>query len=116
MTTPGRLIVLRHGCTRWNATRRFQGQADPPLDHVGRRQARQAAEAIAPLDPQLIVSSDLRRARQTAYALGTRCHLPVKLDRPRPTSTGLPSSRSSVCGQSPPHDGRRPLLRRREPS
>ena len=31
-----RVMLLRHGRTAWNAERRFQGQADPPLDEVGR--------------------------------------------------------------------------------
>ena len=42
----GRLILLRHGRTEWNATGRFQGQADIPLDELGREQARLAAVAL----------------------------------------------------------------------
>jgi probable phosphoglycerate mutase len=80
MTTQRSLVVVRHGRTQWNATGRFQGQADPPLDHVGHRQAQEAAEAIAPLRPGLIVTSDLRRAHQTAQALSSRCRLRPVLD------------------------------------
>jgi probable phosphoglycerate mutase len=80
VTAPHRLIVLRHGQTRWNATGRFQGHADPCLDEVGQRQAEDAAEAVAALRPQLLISSDLRRAQQTAQALGTRSRLPIALD------------------------------------
>lgn len=67
--TPRRLVLLRHGRTEWNAEGRFQGQADPPLDGVGRRQAEQAAGLIAALGPDWIVTSDLRRATETAQAL-----------------------------------------------
>ncbi|NJC71137.1 histidine phosphatase family protein [Planosporangium thailandense] len=77
MSTPPRLVVVRHGRTGWNAEGRFQGQADPPLDRVGHRQAEAVADAVAALRPGLILASDLRRARQTAQPLGARCGLPV---------------------------------------
>ncbi|MGC9665443.1 histidine phosphatase family protein [Planosporangium sp. 12N6] len=80
MSTPPRLVVVRHGRTGWNATGRFQGQADPPLDRVGYRQAEAVADAVAALRPDLLVASDLRRARQTAQPVSARCGLPVVLD------------------------------------
>jgi probable phosphoglycerate mutase len=64
-----RVIVLRHGRTAWNAERRFQGQADPPLDEVGRAQAYEVAALIAAFRPQVIITSDLQRATQTAAPL-----------------------------------------------
>jgi probable phosphoglycerate mutase len=75
-----RLVIWRHGRTAWNAERRYQGQADPPLDEVGRAQADEAAALLAAFAPTLIVSSDLQRAAQTADALGARTGLPVRLD------------------------------------
>lgn len=61
-----RLVLLRHGRTAWNAQRRFQGHADPPLDEVGRAQAYEVAAIIAAMRPDLMVSSSAIRARQTA--------------------------------------------------
>jgi probable phosphoglycerate mutase len=63
-----RLLVIRHGESTWNASRRWQGWADPPLSPAGERQAHEAAAALAELAPRLgrVVSSDLRRARRTA--------------------------------------------------
>jgi glucosyl-3-phosphoglycerate phosphatase len=78
--TAGQLIVLRHGRTEWNATGRFQGQADIPLDDRGLAQAQQAAQVLAELAPGAIVSSDLRRATQTAGALSELTGLGVALD------------------------------------
>ena len=78
--TAAQLIVLRHGRTSWNATGRFQGQADIGLDDRGRAQAEQAAEVLAELAPTAIYSSDLSRARQTAAPLAARCGLPVRTD------------------------------------
>lgn len=61
-----RVILLRHARTAWNAERRFQGQADPPLDDVGRAQAHEVAALVAALAPDVLVSSDAARAIQTA--------------------------------------------------
>ena len=68
--TTRRVLLLRHGRTAWNAQRRFQGQADPPLDDVGRAQAYEVAHLVATLSPDLIVSSDALRAMQTAQPIG----------------------------------------------
>jgi len=72
--------VWRHGRTSWNAEGRFQGQADPPLDERGRGQASAAAELLVGLAPDRIVSSDLRRAQQTAQILATRAGLPLQVE------------------------------------
>lgn len=71
-----RLILLRHGRTAWNAQRRFQGHADPPLDEVGRAQAYEVAGIVAALRPDLLVSSSATRAMQTAEIVAEA----VKLD------------------------------------
>jgi broad specificity phosphatase PhoE len=76
-----RLVLWRHGQTVWNAERRFQGQSDIPLDETGQAQAERAARLLAALRPDLIVSSDLSRAAQTAGALGRLTGLEVTLDK-----------------------------------
>ena len=69
-TAPGRRIVLvRHGQTAWNAVGRAQGHADISLDDTGRRQAESMAAVLAELEPVLLISSDLARARETAAFL-----------------------------------------------
>ncbi|HEX2901963.1 MAG TPA: histidine phosphatase family protein [Jatrophihabitans sp.] len=75
-----RIVILRHGRTEWNATRRYQGQEDPPLDEVGRAQAIEAAALVAAMRPSLIVSSDLQRATQTADKLASLAGLPLITD------------------------------------
>jgi glucosyl-3-phosphoglycerate phosphatase len=79
--TPRRVLLWRHGRTRWNVEHRFQGQADPPLDEVGRQQAVAAARMLVAYSPTAIVSSDLCRAVQTARPLAELVGLPVLLDR-----------------------------------
>jgi broad specificity phosphatase PhoE len=48
-----RVLLVRHGQSTWNAEGRWQGQADPPLSHLGQQQAR-------------VLTSDLARALRTA--------------------------------------------------
>lgn len=62
----GRILLLRHGQSTWNAERRWQGWADPPLSERGREQARTAAAALAGTGLEVVASSDLARARETA--------------------------------------------------
>jgi probable phosphoglycerate mutase len=79
--TTRRLVMLRHGQTDFNLGSRMQGQLDTELTELGRVQAVAAAEALAKHQPLRIVSSDLRRAYDTAVALGERTGLPVQVDR-----------------------------------
>ncbi|MFF0814404.1 histidine phosphatase family protein [Rhodococcus sp. NPDC003318] len=90
MTPPGRrLILLRHGQTEYNASDRMQGQLDTDLSELGRVQAKTVARVLADREPALIVSSDLRRALDTATALGERAGLTVATDeRLRETHLG----------------------------
>ena len=75
------MVLWRHGQTVWNAEGRFQGQSDIPLDRTGEEQAERAARLLAALRPDVIVSSDLRRAADTAEPLSRLTGLPVSLDK-----------------------------------
>lgn len=69
------LILVRHGRTDANASGLLLGRRlDPGLDDLGRRQARALAPVVT--DAARAISSPLRRARETADALG----LPVEVD------------------------------------
>ncbi len=84
-----RLVMLRHGQTDFNAGSRMQGQLDTELTELGRAQAVAAAEVLGKMQPLLIVSSDLRRAYDTAIKLGERTGLRVSVDdRLRETNLG----------------------------
>lgn len=83
------LILMRHGETDWNAQARLQGHRDIALNEVGQRQAAAAAPSVAALAPELILSSDLSRARATAAPIADLTGLPVDIDvRLRETSMG----------------------------
>lgn len=84
-----RLVLLRHGQTDHNVDGRMQGHKDSLLTEAGLAQAAAVAPAIAGLAPDRLISSDLRRAVDTADVIGTTTGLPVKLDaRLRETHLG----------------------------
>lgn len=63
------LIVIRHGETDWNRQHRFQGQIDVPLNAIGLEQADRLSRRLADEPVDVLVCSDLQRARSTAEAL-----------------------------------------------
>ncbi|MGZ3182613.1 MAG: histidine phosphatase family protein [Telluria sp.] len=74
------IILIRHGETDWNAARRLQGHTDIALNAAGRRQAEAMGAALASERIDVVVASDLSRARDTAVALARRHGLPVQVD------------------------------------
>jgi broad specificity phosphatase PhoE len=71
------LILVRHGRTQANLEGRLQGRLDQDLDDKGRRQAAAIAAYVeARIEVDAVVSSPLRRARQTAEAFGR----PIEID------------------------------------
>ncbi|OCC09902.1 bifunctional RNase H/acid phosphatase [Streptomyces sp. PTY087I2] len=80
---PATLVLLRHGETALTPEKRFSGSGgtDPELSATGRGQAERAAEHFAALGTvQEIVSSPLRRCRETAAAVAARLGLDVRID------------------------------------
>jgi 2,3-bisphosphoglycerate-dependent phosphoglycerate mutase len=80
MQAPTRIIAVRHGETAWNVDTRLQGQLDIPLNPNGREQARRVALALRDDAPDVIYSSDLSRARETAQAVASLLGLPLTTD------------------------------------
>ncbi|MFE9817325.1 bifunctional RNase H/acid phosphatase [Streptomyces sp. NPDC005773] len=80
---PATFVLLRHGETALTPEKRFSGSGgtDPELSAVGRGQAEHAAEAFAARGTvQEIVSSPLRRCRETARAVAARLGLEVRIE------------------------------------
>ncbi len=75
-----RFIAIRHGETRWNVEQRIQGQGDSPLTAAGLEQADAIARRLADEHFDVLVSSDLGRAAETARRIGERCGIPVVTD------------------------------------
>lgn len=79
MTTT--LYLIRHGETDWNLNGRWQGHVDVPLNSVGYKQAGLLAQRLRAEGVRIdvIYSSDLARAYQTAWALSEAVGKPVEL-------------------------------------
>jgi len=73
------LYVVRHGQTIWNVERRVQGITDIPLTEKGKDEAKELQNLISTLNIDVVISSPLERARETAKILvnGT---LPINTD------------------------------------
>lgn len=79
MTT--RLCIVRHGETAWNAEHRVQGQLDIPLNEIGLRQAQAVGMVLKEERFDVIYSSDLVRARQTADPISNFLSLKILLEK-----------------------------------
>jgi broad specificity phosphatase PhoE len=76
---PRMLFLVRHGQATFNVEGRHPGQLPGiPLTDEGRRQAHQAAVALAALPLSAVVSSPLERARETAEIIARGWGLPVR--------------------------------------
>ncbi|MGY0691846.1 histidine phosphatase family protein [Virgibacillus sp. FSP13] len=63
---------VRHGVTDWNRERRAQGSTDVPLNEEGILQAEELADHLQVKDWDVIYSSNLARAKQTAEIIGSK--------------------------------------------
>ena len=86
MTT---LLLVRHGETDWNRDGRWQGGSNTSLNELGREQARSLADQLDG-NIDVVYSSDLARARETAEIVAAKLGLEVRLD-PRLRERGFGS-------------------------
>lgn len=70
--------LVRHGITDWNMEGRMQGRNDIPLNDEGRRQAELLGRRMAGEQWDMIYSSDLSRARETADIIAKHMGLKVQ--------------------------------------
>ena len=71
MTT---LLFIRHGQTDWNVAGILQGQKDIPLNDTGRLQAQEVAKKLLGIPVDIIYSSPLCRAMETARIVASAIH------------------------------------------
>lgn len=76
-----KLILVRHGQTEWNKAQRIQGQSESDLTTLGIEQADATAQALADTTIHAIISSDSRRAMDTAHRIAAPHGLETLPDR-----------------------------------
>jgi len=74
-----RFFVVRHGETEWNRERRIQGVSDIALNDTGRAQAAALGDILVGHNFDLIVSSPLSRADETARIIAQRLGMPAPI-------------------------------------
>lgn len=78
------MILVRHGQSEWNAhysrTRTDPNIPDPPLTTEGRRQAAEAAGALADLRIDRMLASPYVRALETAEIIGSLLRIPIAIE------------------------------------
>ena len=72
--------LIRHGITEWNELGRSQGISDIPLNEFGKQQAGALANRLSLEEKwDIIVTSDLLRAKETGQIIASKLNLPVGL-------------------------------------
>ncbi len=71
------VILVRHGETEWNVLHRFQGLSDVPLNDTGRQQAGFAANGLRDVKLDVIYTSPLQRAAETAEIIRGGRNIPI---------------------------------------
>lgn len=76
------IYLIRHGQTDWNLEQKIQGNTDIPLNSKGKSDAEVTAKTISRLKIDKIISSDLRRAKETAEIINKHLgNRPLQLDK-----------------------------------
>ncbi len=71
------LIFVRHGYSKANEQNIFAGVTDVPLTDIGKQQADLTAKFLSQYAIDVLYSSDLKRAMQTAQPIAEQTGLPI---------------------------------------
>ncbi len=75
------ITIIRHGETIWNAQQRIQGHRNSKLSENGIRQAGLVAKSLAKREFDVLISSDLERAAETAGIINKLLQLPLEYNK-----------------------------------
>lgn len=92
-----RLYLIRHGETQWNKQKLLQGKTDNPLNENGIQVAKLTAEGLQDVTFDMVYSSPLCRAYETAQ-LVTRGRCPIVTDK-RLEEIGFGIYEGYCCGR-----------------
>jgi len=74
------LFLIRHGETDWNKQGKYTGQKDIPINATGIEQAVKVSKKLKIHAPEIIYSSNLLRALQTAEEISKELKIPIIKD------------------------------------
>lgn len=76
-----KIYMIRHGETDWNKMRKLQGQVDIPLNEFGRHLAVETAPALKDISFDIVYTSPLKRAKETAELVIGERDIPIIEDK-----------------------------------
>ena len=71
------IYIVRHGETDWNVEGRYQGRMDIELNENGINQARKTAEKLNDVNFDMVISSPLKRAYETAKIISNNAFITI---------------------------------------
>jgi len=77
ISLPTTICIIRHGETDWNSSGKLQGCEDIELNDLGRKQAIETSRYFETEKWDVVVSSPLKRAYETAQIIADRLSIPV---------------------------------------
>ena len=75
-----KIFITRHGQTEWNSLGRLQGRKDIELNEVGKEQAMKIGKKIKDEKINIIITSPLKRARETAEIINKQLNAEIVED------------------------------------
>ena len=75
----GRLVLIRHGQSLWNAENRFTGWTDVDLSDRGVEEAKEAGDILSEIPFDVVHTSGLKRAQRTAEIIISRSSYPGEI-------------------------------------
>lgn len=75
-----KIYLIRHGETDQNKCKCLQGRSDIELNEYGRELARKTAEGLKDIPFDIIFTSPLKRARETAEIIRGKREIPIALE------------------------------------
>ncbi|MCO4792243.1 MAG: histidine phosphatase family protein [Bacteriovoracaceae bacterium] len=73
--------LFRHGQTDWNFEKKCQGSTDIPLNDTGRNQAVGLADFMENIPLEIIFTSHLKRAHETAQIVSSAKKVPLEINK-----------------------------------
>ena len=70
-----KVVILRHGQTEWNFKKRTMGHLNSPLTKKGIAQAKKATKKLKEYNFDIVISSPLGRAKETAKIIADRLNI-----------------------------------------
>lgn len=74
------IYITRHGQTNWNVLKKVMGRCNEPLNEIGKKEAKEVSKKLKDTHIDLIISSPLDRAKETALEINKNKNVDIIYD------------------------------------